>query len=67
VAWRTGRTSEELRDRIAQEEAARQVIEHTLVCSKEDFLDCPNLWATMKGVLSGVQLAKAHSGIHNIT
>jgi DNA-binding transcriptional MerR regulator len=58
------RKSDELRRRIAREEAARQAIEHSLVCPKDDFLDCPRFWATVKGVLSGVELAEAHSGAH---
>jgi DNA-binding transcriptional MerR regulator len=66
VAWRSlaARKSEELRHRIAREEAARQAIEHSLVCPKDDFLDCPNFWATVKGVLAGVELADAHSAAH---
>ena len=66
VAWRAlaVRKSEELRHRIAREEAARQAIEHSLVCPKEDFLNCPNFWATVNGVLSGVELAEAHSNAH---
>jgi len=58
------RKSEELRHRIERDEAARQAIEHSLVCPKDDLLDCPNFWATVKGVLSGVELADAHSGAH---
>jgi DNA-binding transcriptional MerR regulator len=66
VAWRglAVRKSEELLHRIANEEAARQVIEHALVCPKDDLLDCPNFWATLKGVQTGVELAGAHSGAH---
>jgi MerR family redox-sensitive transcriptional activator SoxR len=66
MAWRSlaARKSEELRHRIAREEAARQAIEHSLVCPKDDFLDCPNFWATVKGVLAGVELADAHSAAH---
>ncbi len=66
VAWRTlaVRKSEELRLRIACDEAARQAIEHSLVCPKDDFRSCPNFWATVTGVLSGVGLAEAHSGAH---
>jgi DNA-binding transcriptional MerR regulator len=65
-AWRAlaVRKSEELRQRIAREEAARQAIEHSLVCPKDDLLDCPNFWATVNGVLSGVELAEAHSRAH---
>jgi DNA-binding transcriptional MerR regulator len=66
VAWRAlaVRKSEELRHRIAREEAARQAIEHSLVCPKGDLLACPNFWATVNGVLSGVELAEAHSSAH---
>ena len=67
VAWRAlaVRKSEELRHRIAKEEAARQAIEHSLVCPKDDFRDCPIFWATVNGVLSGLELAEAHSGAHH--
>jgi DNA-binding transcriptional MerR regulator len=66
VAWRAlaVRKSEELRDRIAREEAARQAIEHALACPKDDILDCPNFWATVQGVLTGVELADAHASAH---
>lgn len=66
VAWRAlaVRKSEELRHRIAREEAARQAIEHSLVCPEDHFLDCPKFWATVNGVLAGVELADAHSGAH---
>ena len=66
VAWRAlaVRKSEELRRRIAREEAARQAIEHSLACPKADLLECPNFWATVTGVLSGVELAEAHAGVH---
>jgi|HubBroStandDraft_2_1064218.scaffolds.fasta_scaffold191581_2 DNA-binding transcriptional MerR regulator len=66
VAWRAlaVRKSEELRHRIAMEEAARQAIEHSLICPKDDLLDCTNFWATVNGVLSGVELAEAHAGAH---
>jgi len=54
-AWRAlaVRKSEELRLRIAREEAARQAIEHSLVCPKDNPFDCPNFWAAGNGVLSG--------------
>jgi DNA-binding transcriptional MerR regulator len=66
VAWRAlaVRKSEELRHRIEREEAAQQVIEHSLVCPKDNFFDCANFWATVKGVLAGAELADAHSGAH---
>jgi MerR family redox-sensitive transcriptional activator SoxR len=66
VAWRAlvVRKSEELRQRIAKEEAARQAIEHSLVCRKEDLFDCPRFWATVTGFQSGIELAEAHSGAH---
>jgi MerR family redox-sensitive transcriptional activator SoxR len=66
VAWRAlaVRKSEELRHRIARDEAARQAIEHSLVCPHDDLLGCPKFWATVKGVLAGVELADAHAGAH---
>lgn len=66
VAWRAlaARKSEELRHRIAREEAALQAIEHSLDCPKDDFLECPTFWATVKGVLAGVELTEAHSDAH---
>jgi MerR family redox-sensitive transcriptional activator SoxR len=65
-AWRAlaVRKSEELRHRIMREEAARQALQHALVCPKEDFLDCPNFWTTVRGVLAGVELADAHADVH---
>jgi|SRR5262245_3877404 len=65
-AWRTlaVRKSEELRDRIMREEAAVQALDHALVCPKENVLDCPNFWATMKGILAGVDLVDAHANVH---
>jgi DNA-binding transcriptional MerR regulator len=64
VAWRAlaARKAEELRLRIAREEAARQAIEHSLVCPKDNIFDCPNFWATVNAVLSGHELANAASG-----
>jgi hypothetical protein len=53
--------AEGLRHRIARDEAARQAIDHSLVCPKDDLLDCPNFWATVNRVLSGVELADGHS------
>jgi DNA-binding transcriptional MerR regulator len=58
------RKSEELRHRIVREQAAQQAIEHFLVCPKDNFLECPNFSATVKGVLSGVELAEAHASAH---
>lgn len=67
VAWRAlaVRKSEELRRRIAREEAARQAIEHSLGCPKDDILDCPTFWATVRGVLAGGELTDAHAGAHS--
>jgi DNA-binding transcriptional MerR regulator len=64
--WRAlaRRKSEELRHRIAREEAARQAIEHALVCPKDDIFDCPNFWATVNHVLAGFELADAHATAH---
>jgi DNA-binding transcriptional MerR regulator len=66
VAWRAlaVRKSEELRDQIAKAEAAREAIEHSLVCPHDDLLDCPNFRATANGVLSGLELAQAHAAAH---
>ena len=66
VAWRAlaVRKSAELQHRIARDEAARQAIEHSLVCPEDDLLDCSNFWAALNGVLAGVELADAHSGAH---
>jgi MerR family redox-sensitive transcriptional activator SoxR len=69
VAWRVlaVRKSNELRNRIARDEAARQAIEHSLVCPEDDLLGCPNFRATVNGVLAGVELAGAHSGAHALS
>jgi MerR family redox-sensitive transcriptional activator SoxR len=66
VAWRALalRKSEELRHRMARDDAARQAIEHSLVCPKDDLFDCPNFWSTVQGVLSGDELTQAHAGAH---
>jgi DNA-binding transcriptional MerR regulator len=66
VSWRTlaVRKSEELRQRIARDEAALQAIDHSLVCPKDDFLECPNFWTTVNEFLSGVALADAHAVVH---
>lgn len=66
IAWRelAARKSEELRHRIATEEAARQAIEHALACPKDDILDCPNFWATVQGLATGIELADAHASAH---
>jgi DNA-binding transcriptional MerR regulator len=65
-AWRAlaVRKSEELRHRIAREEAARQAIEHALVCPKEDIVDCPNFRATVQELITGTGLADAHASVH---
>jgi DNA-binding transcriptional MerR regulator len=65
-AWRAlaVRKSEELRHRIMREEAARQALEHALVCPNENFLDCPNFWTIVRGVLAGDELADAHANVH---
>jgi DNA-binding transcriptional MerR regulator len=65
-AWRAlaRRKSEELRRRIAREEAARQAIEHAIVCPKDDILDCPNFWAAVNHVLAGFEPVDAHDGFH---
>jgi DNA-binding transcriptional MerR regulator len=66
VAWRSlaVRKAEQLRHRIAREQAAQQVIEHALVCPEDHFLNCPNFWEGVKGFLAGEELADAHSRAH---
>jgi hypothetical protein len=66
VAWRAlaVRKSDELRHRIAREEAARQAIEHSLACPQDDLLDCPYFRATVKGPLRGLISLRAHSRAH---
>jgi len=66
IAWRAlaVRKSEELRDSISREEAARQAIEHALVCPREDLLACPKFRSAVKAVLLGESLSEAHSGAH---
>jgi hypothetical protein len=61
VAWPNlaVRKSEELRLRIARDEAARQLIEHALVCPKADPIICPNFWAPVKAGLAGGELQHA--------
>lgn len=65
-AWRTlaVRKSEELRHRIAREDAARLALEHSLACPEDDPLDCHNFSAVVAQVLAGVELADAHSRAH---
>lgn len=65
-AWRSlaVRKSDELRQRIARDEAALQALEHALACPKDDLLACPNFWSTVQGVLDGAELADAHADVH---
>jgi hypothetical protein len=39
-------------------------VDHAVVCPKEDVLSYPNLWAMVRGVLSGVELAAAHAAVY---
>jgi MerR family redox-sensitive transcriptional activator SoxR len=49
---------------IGKAQAARNAIEHALSCPKESFLDCPNFWAVVGGVMEGLSLAEAHHPAH---
>jgi hypothetical protein len=66
VAWRALvlRKADELQHRIEREAAAREASEHSLVCPKVDCFSCPKFWATIKGVLTGVELDDAHRHAH---
>jgi DNA-binding transcriptional MerR regulator len=66
TAWRAiaARKSAELTHRIASAEAAQLALEHSLACPKDDPHHCPTFWTTVKGVLSGLELADAHSRAH---
>jgi DNA-binding transcriptional MerR regulator len=59
TAWRelARRKADELRDRLAKEQAALVAIEHSLACPKDDILDCPNFWKTVGHVITGARLA----------
>jgi MerR family redox-sensitive transcriptional activator SoxR len=62
-AWRelATRKLEELDTQIAKAEAARQAIEHSLRCPKENILACPTFWKTVSGVVSGQTVAESHT------
>ncbi len=62
-AWRAlaARKLEELRTRVAKEEAARIAIEHALACPSDDLLECPMFRSVVGDVLGGKGLAEAHS------
>ncbi|WP_236700642.1 hypothetical protein [Allosalinactinospora lopnorensis] len=45
------RHAAELDRRIARLQAARRVVEHPMRCPEEDFLRCPNLWASIQELI----------------
>ncbi len=60
--WRdlATRKLEEIEARIAKAQTAKVAIEHTLACPRDNFLECPNFWRTVGGLLAGQSLAEAH-------
>ena len=50
----------ELDERIAQAQAARTAVAHTLACPHEDIFDCPNFTSVVAARLAGSSLEKAH-------
>jgi DNA-binding transcriptional MerR regulator len=61
-AWRehARRQLDQLDAQIAKAEAARQAIEHSLHCPKDDILACRMFWETVNGVANGQTLTEAH-------
>ncbi len=61
-AWRAlaARKLEELRTRVAKEEAARIAIDHALASPSDDLHECPTFRAVVGDVLGGKGLAEAH-------
>lgn len=53
----------ELDRTIARAQAARTAIDHALACPRENILECPNFWATVRGVLGGATLDEAHRSL----
>ncbi|MFD0854666.1 MerR family transcriptional regulator [Actinomadura adrarensis] len=63
-AWRrlAQRKVAELDERIAQAQAARTAIAHSLACPHEDGLfECPNVTRIVKARLAGTPVSEAHS------
>lgn len=60
TAWRTLAEAklDELDRRIADAQAARVAIEHSLHCPKDDLLTCPNFWTTVADRLAGRPLTE---------
>jgi MerR family redox-sensitive transcriptional activator SoxR len=60
TAWRKLATAklEELDRRIADAQAARVAIEHSLHCPKDDLLECPNFWKVVSDRLAGQPLTE---------
>jgi DNA-binding transcriptional MerR regulator len=61
-AWRelAQRKLTELDERIAQAQAARTAIAHTLACQHQDLLSCPNFASVIAARLAGSPLQEAH-------
>ena len=51
----------ELDERIVKARAAREAIEHALLCPHEDILQCPNFTSLITARLSGQPLHEAHT------
>ena len=60
--WRqlATRKLEEIEGRIAKAQTAKVAIEHTLACPRDNFLECPNFWRVVGGLLAGHGLVEAH-------
>lgn len=58
------RKLEELDERIAKAQAAREAIEHALHCGHDDILQCPNFGAMVVARLEGRSLREAHADFH---
>lgn len=50
----------DLDSQITKARAAREAIEHSLKCPRENILECPNFWVVVRGVLEGKSLSEAH-------
>lgn len=62
-AWRELATRKlgDLDRQIAEAQAAKVAIEHSLACPRENILECPNFWAVVGGLLAGRTLQQAHT------
>ena len=61
-AWRelAATKLDQLDAHIAQVQAARTAIDHSLKCPKDDILECPMFRKSVAGVLRGLPVADAH-------